>query len=336
MARCLVTGGAGFIGSHVAQWLHLDGHEVYVVDDLSGGFTGNVPMGVAFHIADCGNYQQMDDVFEAVKPEIVYHLAAYAAEGLSPFVRSYNYVNNVVGSANLISLAMKHHVRRFVFTSSAAVYGHGDAPFSEDDVNPIDPYGNAKLAIERDLEMAWQTHGLSYTIFRPHNVYGPRQNYMDPYRNVVGIFMRQAKRNEPMTIFGDGGQIRQFTDIDDVAPIIAQSAFKTAFHNETVNIGGNVPVSVFHLARTVAQIAGVVENLEYLPPRMEAHAVECSHSRLYRLCKEAAIPYSTPVGIVAGLPKMWEWVKANHVGVTELPPIEVYEYLPKSWARRVS
>ena len=154
----------------------------------------------------------MDRVFREHRVRRVYHLAAYAAEGLSHFIRRFNYQNNLIGSVNLINASVNHDVECFVFTSSIAVYGPNQVPMHEELVPaPEDPYGVAKLAVEQDLRACHAQFGLPYVIFRPHNVYGERQNIGDRYRNVIGIFMNQIMRGEPMTIFGDGRQTRAFT-----------------------------------------------------------------------------------------------------------------------------
>jgi UDP-glucose 4-epimerase len=179
--RALVTGGAGFMGSHLAQELLDMGHEVYVWDDFSGGFLENVPLNIKWQAMDITDNEQVAKWFSVIKPQLVYHLAAYAAEGLSPFIRRHNYLNNVIGSANIINECIKHDVEFLCFTSSMAVYGNQPAPFSEGaELLPIDPYGVAKMAVERDLEIAHQQHGLQYVVMRPHNVYGPKQNIWDP------------------------------------------------------------------------------------------------------------------------------------------------------------
>src|ERR1700689_2348541 len=220
----LVTGGAGFMGSHVAETLLSMGHAVVVLDDLSGGFRGNVPGGAVFVEGSILDHDLIDRLFINHSFDYVYHLAAYAAEGLSHFIKRFNYNNNLIGSVNLVNSSVNHNVKCFVFTSSIAVYGAGQSPMSED-MSPVpeDSYGISKLAVEQELRVSHEMFALDYIIFRPHNVYGERQNIGDRYRNVVGIFMNQILRGEPMTIFGDGTQIRAFTHIDDVAPIIAGS-----------------------------------------------------------------------------------------------------------------
>src|SRR5436190_8423364 len=251
----LVTGGAGFIGSHVAECLVRLGHRVVVLDDLSGGFTENVPGDAEFVQGSILDHELIETLFAKNKFSYVYHLGAYAAEGLSHFIKRYNYNNNVIGSVNLINAAVNHNVSCFVFASSIAVYGSGQTPMTED-MTPVpeDSYGIAKLAIEQELRVSHEMFGLDYMIFRPHNVYGERQNIGDRYRNVVGIFMNQLLKGEPMTIFGDGTQKRAFTHIDDVAPIIANSVNVPEMRNQIFNVGADLPYTVNSLAQIVAAV----------------------------------------------------------------------------------
>ena len=214
MPRSLVTGGAGFMGSHVVEHLLNAGHDVVVLDDLSGGLLDNIPEGVVFAKGSILDADLIDRLFREHKFTYVYHLAAYAAEGLSHFIKRFNYNNNLIGSVNLINASINHDVKCFVFTSSIAVYGAGQSPMKEEMVPiPEDSYGIAKLAVEQELKVSHEMFGLDYIIFRPHNVYGERQNIGDRYRNVVGIFMNQILRGEPLTIFGDGTQVRAFTQL---------------------------------------------------------------------------------------------------------------------------
>ena len=175
MKTALVTGAAGFIGSHVAEHLVRVGHRVVGIDDLSGGFTENVPTGVDFRVGSIEDEAFLDGVWRGQRIDVVYHLAAYAAEGLSHFIRRFNYRNNVLGSINLINRAVRGDCECFVFTSSIAVYGAGQTPMLENTApEPEDPYGIAKLAVELDLKAAHHMFGLPFVVFRPHNVYGPR------------------------------------------------------------------------------------------------------------------------------------------------------------------
>ena len=230
--KALVTGGAGFIGSHVARHCLELGQDVVVLDDLSGGFADHIPQGAKFVQGSITDHELVQCMFEEHEFDYVYHLAAYAAEGLSHFIRRFNYTNNLIGSTNLVNEAVKHRVKCFVFTSSIAVYGANQLPMHEDLVpQPEDPYGIAKYAVELDLRAARELFGLDWVVFRPHNVYGENQNIGDRYRNVIGIFMNQIMRGKPMTIFGDGKQTRAFSYIDDVAPYIANSVNIPEAHN---------------------------------------------------------------------------------------------------------
>ena len=223
-SQILVTGAAGFIGSHVCAHLLKQGHQVVGLDDLSGGFRDYVPEGVKFVEGSVTDAALVQKLFSENRFEYVFHLAAYAAEGLSHFIKQFNYTNNLLGSVNLINASVNHNVKCFVFTSSIAVYGKNQLPMTEEAVpQPEDPYGIAKYAVEMDLRESHEMFGLNHVIFRPHNVYGEFQNIGDRYRNVIGIFMNQIMQGQPMTIFGDGKQTRAFSYIDDVAPVIAAS-----------------------------------------------------------------------------------------------------------------
>jgi UDP-glucose 4-epimerase len=335
--RCVVTGGAGFIGSHVAERLLRAGHDVLVLDDLSGGFRENVPTGAQFQRASVTD--DLDRTFADFAPDAVYHLAAYAAEGLSHHIPVFNYTNNVVGTANVLTAARRSGARHFVFTSSIAVYGHprGPEPFTESTpAAPVDPYGVAKLACEQHIaSFASYYGGPAYTIFRPHNVFGPRQNVADPYRNVVGIFMARALERRPMPIFGDGSQTRSFSYIDVVAEAIARAPEIERAGNATVNIGGDEPMSVRDLARHVAEVMGVADDVELLPGRHEVQHAHCDHAFARSLFAEA---YATCTrGIVDGLRLTADALRGRPIPpATECPsPIEIADRLPQSWAARL-
>ena len=213
----VITGVAGLLGSRFADWIiENTSNSVIGIDNLSGGYIENVNPSAAFYKRDLVT-DDISDIFEKKQVDLVYHFAAYAAEGLSPFIRKYNYSNNLVATANVINSCINYRVKRLIFTSSMAVYGHGKPPFDEGDLlKPIDPYGIAKMACEKDIQVAGEQHGLDWSIIRPHNVYGIKQNIWDRYRNVLGIWMYQYLNGEPMTIFGNGEQTRAFTFIDDV------------------------------------------------------------------------------------------------------------------------
>jgi UDP-glucose 4-epimerase len=204
--KILITGVAGLIGSRLADYIieNVPNAQVVGIDDLSGGYKENINPKVEFWQMNLVTHP-IENCFEIHKFDYVFHLAAYAAEGLSPFIRQYNYENNLVATTRVVNQCIKHGVKRLVFTSTLAVYGHQDGNmFDEIQVpKPIDPYGVAKYACEMDIQIAGEQHGLDWCIIRPHNVYGVNQNIWDKYRNVLGIWMYQHLNGEPMTIFGD-------------------------------------------------------------------------------------------------------------------------------------
>jgi UDP-glucose 4-epimerase len=329
MPKCLVTGGAGFIGSHVAEKLRRLGHDVVVLDDLSGGFEDNVPEGTAFIKGSILDHDLIDRLFDRYQFEYVYHLAAYAAEGLSHFIKRFNYNNNLIGSINLINASVNHGVKCFVFTSSIAVYGAGQLPMTEDMIPlPEDSYGISKLAVESELKVSHEMFGLNYVVFRPHNVYGERQNIGDRYRNVVGIFMNQLMKNEPMTIFGDGEQQRAFTHINDVAPMIAASPFIPEAQNQIFNVGADVPYTVNELASVIADAMGRECRVTHLDPRNEVKIAFSDHSKAERVFGK-----QEKISLETGIRSMAEWVKDH--GAREsciFENIEIPRNMPPSWA----
>ncbi len=325
----LVTGGAGFIGSHVARALHEDGLDVVALDDLSGGFADNVPRGVELVEGSILDVPLMSRLFEQHGFESVYHLAAYAAEGLSPFIRRFNYQNNLIGSINLINLSVEHDVSRFVFTSSIAVYGAGPLPLREEQPPaPEDPYGIAKAAVERDLACAHETFGLDYTIFRPHNVYGEHQNIGDRYRNVVGIFINQLMQGKPLTVFGDGEQTRAFTYIRDIVTPMVRCREIPETIGEVFNLGADQPHTVNELAVEVMKCMGSEVPIEYLALRGEQQHAYSDHSKIRRFFPDQ--PEPTP--LASGLARMVEWARAAGPRKTKLfSEVELTKNMPPSW-----
>ena len=268
--KILITGIAGLLGSRLADWiLENTDNEVIGVDDLSGGYIENVNSKVKFYKFDLVDLDKVSGVFESEKPDVVYHFAAYAAEGLSPFIRKYNYENNLIASTNLITKSIQHNVKRFVFASSMSVYGDKyEPPFSEDlQQSPIDPYGVAKFAVEQDLKIAYEQHGLPYTIVRPHNFYGINQNIWDKYRNVLGIWMYQYMKAEPMTIFGDGEQKRAWSYIDDALEPLWKAAMIPEASKETINLGGIKFTTVNEACQALRNVIGEgdVKRIEEVP-----------------------------------------------------------------------
>lgn len=328
----LVTGGAGFLGSHVADHLLQMGHRVIVLDDLSGGFESNINKNCMFIKGSICDKELLNSLFSKYSFNYIYHLAAYAAEGLSHFIRRFNYENNLIGSINLINQAVNHNIEHFVFTSSIAVYGTNQAPMTEMlTPMPEDPYGIAKYAVELDLKAAHEMFGLSYTIFRPHNVYGERQNHGDPYRNVLGIFINNLMRGKPMTIFGDGKQTRAFTHINDVAPFIASSVTVIKAKNEVFNIGADKPYTILELAEALADVMEVEKKIEFLPARNEVMHAHSNHEKVKRVFN-----IGSTVELRDGLKRMVDWSRAKgSMEPKKFKNIEVNKNMPPSWAKLI-
>lgn len=326
--KAIVTGGAGFIGAHVVDALLEEKIEVLALDDLSGGFRDNVNPSAEFVQGSILDVDLINTIFKRHHFDYVFHLAAYAAEGLSHFIKHFNYMNNVVGSINLINAAVNYDAKCFVFTSSIAVYGSNQLPMRED-LSPIpeDSYGIAKLSVENELRVTKEMFGLDYIIFRPHNVYGERQNIGDRYRNVIGIFMNQLMQGKPLTIFGNGEQTRAFSYIGDVAPVIARSIFIPQALNQVFNVGADKPYSINKLVVEVSKAMGVSAEIRNLPPRNEVMNAYCSHEKVQRL-----LGCSGNTNLTDGLARMAAWAKrAGSRQSLPFKDIEISRNLPSIW-----
>jgi UDP-glucose 4-epimerase len=331
--RVLITGAAGFIGSHVADECLALGMEVVATDDLSGGYVDNVPEAATWVEGDLRDAAFVQSLWDEHGPyDFVYHLAAYAAEGLSHFIRAYNYRTNLEASVLLVNQAVNHDVKRFVFTSSIAVYGAGQVPMTEDQTPlPEDPYGVSKYAVELDLKAAHEMFGLDYTVFRPHNVYGERQNIADKYRNVIGIFMNRVLQGQSMPVFGDGQQTRAFSHIADVAPIIARSPLVDGARNEVFNIGADTPYSILDLVQAICRAFDVPADVEHQPARNEVVHAFSDHAKVRDVFQPPE-----PLSLDEGIERMAAWVREHGARdpVEFAETIEVERNLPPSWRVR--
>lgn len=332
----LVTGGAGFLGAHLTKRLLNDARfcdaTVVVLDDLSGGFRENLPLSdrLKFSLGSVTDHELVERLFEEYQFKFVYHLAAYAAEGLSHFIRRFNYSNNLIGSINIINASVRHDVKHLVFTSSIAVYGSGQVPLLEStQPQPEDPYGIAKYAVEQDLKAAHDQFGLNYTIFRPHNVYGEFQNIGDRYRNVVGIFMNRILQNLPLPIFGDGQQQRAFSYVGDLLKPMLMAPYTKDAACRVFNIGAAEPTTVLNLAEAVCQEFQVKPNLQFLPARNEVKVAWADHS----LC-EKVFGHQPTTALAEGLHRMAAWVRATGPRASKsFGDIEINQGLPESWTQ---
>ena len=285
MKNVLITGVAGLLGSHYSKHLLNRGYKVIGIDDLSGGYRDFIDDRVNFYQFDLKNQNKVNEVFSNNRIDVVYHFAAYAAEGLSPFIRNFNYSNNILSSVNLINASITNSVEKFIFTSSMAVYGRANPPFSETTpLAPDDPYGVAKMCVEQDLLLANNQFGLDYNIVRPHNVIGVNQNIWDRYRNVIGIWIRKVLSGSSITVYGDGLQTRAFSDIqyymDPFEKLIDLGG------GEVFNIGADQYfkiIDVANLCQKVGNKYGFYSDIVHLEPRHEVKHAFCDHSKAKKL-----------------------------------------------------
>jgi len=310
----LITGVAGLLGSRLADWIieNKPEYEVVGIDDLSGGYKTNVHPKVTFWQMNLVDHP-IENCFEVHKFDYVFHFAAYAAEGLSPFIRCFNYDNNLKVTARIVNECIKNDVKRLVFTSTLAVYGHGyGGIFDEKQVpKPIDPYGVAKYACEMDIQIANEQHGLDYCIIRPHNVYGIKQN-------ILGIWMYQYINQEQMTIFGDGSQTRAFSFIDDILEPLWNAAVREQTSKQIINLGGVEEISIEEAANTLKSVIGTEDKFRYLEAR---HEVKHSIPTFQKSIDLLDFKFTTTLR--DGLEKMWIW--ANHQPMQDRFVWEKYE-----------
>ena len=328
MKKILITGCAGLFGANLSRRLLEKGYEVIGIDDLSGGYSDFLPEHSNFKFieGDLETYD-MDGLFDSFKPHVVFHFAAYAAEGLSPFIREFNYRNNLIASTRVVNQCIKHSAK-LVFASSIAVYGDQELPYTED-MNPApeDPYGIAKYAVEMDIKQAGEQFGLKYTIVRPHNVLGIYQNIWDMYRNVIGIFIRKILKGEPLIIYGDGEQTRSFSDIS-----YCLNAFEKLIDGhdgETFNIGADKEYSlneVTELVKTIASKYGYRTKITYGEERHEVKHAICDHTK----AKES-LEFVDDTNLESLIEQMFLWAKDQPERPSEKMEYEIEEGMYSYW-----
>ena len=306
----LITGVAGMIGSRLADWIIDNGlnYNVIGIDNLLGGYIDNVNDKVILYDRDLSK-DDIEDIFKTYDIEYVFHLAAYAAEGLSPFMRKFNYMNNVGSTVNIINNCITYNIKRLVYASSMSVYGYGEYKRFDENIkpNPIDPYGISKYACEMDIQVAADQHGLDFCIIRPHNVYGIKQNIWDKYRNVLGIWTRQILNNQKITIFGDGLQKRSFTFVDDIVPYIWKCAISDKAKNEIFNLGSLQEITILDAAKMLCDINNIrYDNIDFLEARHEVKNAVPLGTKSVEL-----LDYKDKTNLKEGLAKMVEWAKTQ-------------------------
>jgi UDP-glucose 4-epimerase len=305
--RIFISGVAGFLGSHLADAFLEAGHEVVGVDNLVGGYLDNVPSRVEFHEIDCNDLAKLSERVRGC--QIVYHCAATAYEGLSVFSPHLVTQNIVTASTGVITAAIAGGVRRFVMCSSMARYGAQQVPFTEDMTpRPQDPYGIGKHASELMLRNLAEVHGMEWVIAVPHNIFGPRQKYDDPYRNVAAIFINLMLQGRQPFVYGDGLQRRCFSYITDVVGPLQQMAFDPACAGEVINIGPDSEfVTIGELAGTIARLLDFRLEAHFTSPRPgEVHLANCSADKARRM-----LGYGPHVTLEDGLRAMIDWMRSR-------------------------
>lgn len=338
--RILVTGSAGFIGSHLYDGLVVKGYDVYGVDDLSGGFLRNVSNKKNFTKLDLRNRPKTAEYIKQLKPEIIFHLAADATEGRSQFTPFSALDRNWVAYTNLLIPAIKYGLKKMVLASSMSVYGAQKPPFREHLITqPEDVYAISKASMEAMTKILSNVYKFKYVIVRPHNVYGPRQNLSDPYRNVLGIFINRLLHDKSFYIYGDGKQRRAFSYIDDVTPAIIRVAFSEKCNSKIFNIGSDEPYTVNELSRIVLEEFFNTKNIpkkflsKYLPDRpQEVKHAYCNHDNIKRLAG-----FKAKISLREGARKMIGWAKS--VGPHEFCYLDeldlTNDLVPKTWKNRL-
>lgn len=304
MSKILVTGALGFIGSHLLDKLTSEGHDVYGIDDLSGGHASNMNNGF-YYILDCRDAKKVNDTVKEIKPEIIYHLAANAAENKAQFSPIDITTRNYNTFLNVLVAGLNNGMKRIVVTSSNAVYGGIESPFHEYDTpEPEDLYGLSKLQMEKTLHILSRVHNFEYVIARPHNVYGPRQSMTDPYRNVVMIWMNKLLHNEPYTIYGDGSMKRCYTYVDDLVDGLYKLGFESV-NKEVFNLGADEAVSLKELSDALQEVTGGTIPPQFLPARpQEVKDAVPSHDKAKEI-----LGYKTTIDLKEGIKRTWEWAK---------------------------
>lgn len=339
--RVLITGGAGFIGSHVADYLtKKTKNQIFVVDDLSGGFVHNLPNGVKFKKLDLRDTKVTSRYLGEIKPDLIYHLAADATEGRSQFTPSSAIERNLLAYMNVLIPSIKNGLKKVVLTSSMSVYGSQNPPFTEImPRKPDDIYGIAKAAMEEMTEVLARVHGFKYTIVRPHNVYGPKQNLSDPYRNVIGIFINCLLQNKKFYIYGDGGQKRAFTYIDDFTPYFIKCGDLNKFNGEIINIGPSEESSINQVAEIVMKLFFPDGKIpaKLMPKNLPLRPQEVKNAFCTNTKAKKLLGYKTTVSLEKGILQMIEWAKK--IGPQPFVYLDNLELenskVPKTWKKKL-
>ena len=332
--RTVITGVAGFLGSHLADRFIAEGHEVVGVDNFIGGFKDNIPAGVDFYDFDLtDDVERLTAIFQGA--DMVVHSACTAYEGLSVFSPALITNNTVQASVNAVTAAIRAGAKKFVYLSSMARYGDQGKMFEETDIpKPQDPYGIGKLAAEDLIRNLCEIHGLEWVVIVPHNIIGARQRYDDPFRNVASIMINRMLQGKQPIIYGDGTQQRCFSFVNDVVEPLFQATIRPEAVGQVFNVGPDKDtVTINELATLLADMMDFDLQPIYVPDRPQEVKIALSSADKAR----KYLDYETSTSLQDGLREMIDWISAR--GVREFNyelPIEIESDLtPKTWTQRL-
>jgi len=331
--KIFITGVAGFLGSHLADRMLELGHKVAGNDNLLGGYRDNIDPRVEFYEVDCCDYEKMTHIMTGA--DIVVHCASTAHEGLSVFSPVFISKNNLQATVATVTAAINKGVKRFVYCSSMARYGEQATPYTESQPTmPNDPYGISKVAGEEILKVLCDTHGMEWNIAVPHNIVGPRQRYDDPYRNVMSIMINRNLQGHPSIIYGDGEQMRCFSNVEDCVYCLEKLALDPDINHEVVNIGPDEgTMTINELAKKIANHLDFCVPPIYHDPRpREVKISHCSADKARTL-----LGYEPNVNIDQAIAQTIEWIRERGPRPFDYSfPLEIVnEKTPKVWKDRL-
>jgi UDP-glucose 4-epimerase len=331
--KVFITGVAGFLGSHLADRMLELGHKVAGNDNLLGGYRDNVDPRVDFYEVDCCDYEKMTHIMTGA--DIVVHCASAAHEGLSVFSPVFISKNNLQATVSTVTAAINKGVKRFVYCSSMARYGEQPTPYTEaQEPMPNDPYAVSKVAGEQVLKLLSETHGMEWNIAIPHNIVGPRQRYDDPYRNVMSIMINRNLQGQPSIIYGDGEQMRCFSNVEDCVYCLERLTLDPNIVYETVNIGPDQgTMTINELAKRIAKHLDFDLPPVYHDPRpREVKISHCSADKARKL-----LGYEPNADMDKAIAQTIEWIKERGPRPFDYSfPLEIInEKTPRVWKDRL-